>query len=237
MAGKNWVDKLLELQEIDIKLQQISEQIQKIPLTQKELENQLNQYKEEGEKTNNSKREIDAQIKQIEHEVEKKEQHIKSLKTKMILIKDNVSYRKMLLEIEQTNNSISDLENQQLILMEEADQKQAEVEKATAKLNDQQKLVDQQSHKLSDQLKKLENQQIQQQACYTKQQALIDEDIYNRYKRIRQSLGGRKGKVVVNIDEDKCGACFIKLPAQLVINATKRKENTTCNNCGVLIYN
>ena len=232
----DWVESLLDLQKIDIELEKLSSTIKSNPQKKQLLNQQLLGAQSVFEEKSEEKRQKEKEIEDFQHQVQKKEATILNLKTKMGMIKDNKSYRTMLLEIENTKEAISELETQELQLMEVVDEKQLLVNEAKEALDKQQAIVDEQISRFDEELTKLKTEKAGQEKQYEELKSLVDEDIYAKYKRIRDSLGGRKGAILVLVDDEKCGGCFLQLTAQQVVDAKKKKPKTTCNNCGVLIY-
>ena len=232
----DWVKFLLDLQKVDIELEKLADKIEKNPARKQLLNEQLVDVQKVFEEKTNAKREVENQIKDLQHQAQQKESIVLNLKTKMGSIKDNDTYTKILLEIEQTEKAISDLETEELELMEISDEKEKLVEEANSVLKNKKSLVDEQRTKLDKDLQDLKEQQANKKIEYKEYEALVDEDIYNKYKKIRNSRGGRKGAILVELSDDKCGGCFLKLIAQQLIDAKKRIPKTSCNNCGLLIY-
>jgi predicted nucleic acid-binding Zn-ribbon protein len=63
----------------------------------------------------------------------------------------------------------------------------------------------------------------------------IEGELLNRYTRIKGSQGGRKA-ALVQLNEDKCGFCHLKLTVQEINQAKTHVVMTSCSNCGSLIY-
>ena len=232
----DWVESLLDLQKIDIELEKLSSAIKNNPQKKQLLNERLLGAQSVFDEKSEEKRQKEKEIEDLQHQVQKKEANILNLKTKMGMIKDNKSYRTMLLEIENTKEAISELETQELQLMEIVDKKQLLVNEAKDVLDKQQSIVDEQISRFDEELTRLEIEKVDKEKQYEEFESLVDEDIYAKYKGIRDSLGGRKGAILVAVDDEKCGGCFLQLTAQQVINAKKKKPKTTCNNCGTLIY-
>jgi len=59
----------------------------------------------------------------------------------------------------------------------------------------------------------------------------IDARLLGEYERIKRRYGSR---VVVQVVNDFCGGCYVKLPMELL--ARKKTELISCPNCGRFLY-
>lgn len=59
----------------------------------------------------------------------------------------------------------------------------------------------------------------------------VDKHVLHQYERIRKRYGT---KVVVQVMDDFCTGCYIKLPSELAVRC--RNELINCPNCGRFLY-
>ena len=176
---------------------------------------------------------LEVRRKDLENEVESKKEQIRKYSQQQLETKKNEEYQALTREIEHVRQSISELEDQELELMEEQDDFKAKLAEASqvaeeAKVNEAQLLseLDEREKNLGSQLDQLDEER----------EALadaIDPKALAHYERLLDTKGGR---VIVGIDHGSCGGCHMKLQAQEIVNAKSERERITCTNCGRLLY-
>lgn len=61
----------------------------------------------------------------------------------------------------------------------------------------------------------------------------IEERLIKAYDRVRSSY--RNGLAVVTVERDSCGGCFNKIPPQLQLEISMRKNINACEHCGRIL--
>ena len=61
----------------------------------------------------------------------------------------------------------------------------------------------------------------------------IDDRLLKAYDKIRNSY--RNGLAVVTVERDSCGGCFNKIPPQIQLEISMRKNVVACEHCGRIL--
>jgi predicted nucleic acid-binding Zn-ribbon protein len=130
-------------------------------------------------------------------------------------------------------DAINKIEDQEIVLMEQAEAAQKEVVRANAEAAAAKKLVDDQIGVINDREINLKKELAELQTGRAELAAGVDESTRNRYERILKSKGEN---VVVGIEHSSCGGCHMRLPAQIVTSCRGEAELITCPNCGRILY-
>ncbi len=184
-------------------------------------------------KENLRKKEL--QISNANADIESTQQKINKLLVQTNSVKDNEAYRALLVEVEKLKLVINEKEEVVLGLMEELEVEKQNFKEAQEVLKEAIKQVEQ---TISDLDVRVENCKKQIEVLSVKkieQEKLVNPDLFEKYSRIKQSHGGKR-VALVEINNDKCGSCHLKLTTQEILLAKKRAPLTTCSNCGSLIY-
>jgi len=230
----DWVDTLLELQELDNRLHQLKMQVQSVPEEKKKAEEELSSNFQEISSAQDQVNEAELKIKSSQLDVANETEHMQKLQKQSLLIKDNVAYRAMLSEVETCRNKISTIEDGELELMEDLEKAQAMLGKAKKAQEATQQRVKETCLDLDT---RLTNCNKQTEMLQEKRQSFadkIDRTLLNKYTRIRNSGNGRQN-VLVGVHDGNCGYCHLKLTSQEIVDAKKRNI-VLCGNCGALIY-
>jgi len=147
--------------------------------------------------------------------------------------KKNDEYKALAHEIDGCKAAIVTLEDQQLELMERADEVQKEIAAANQTLQEMKKLADSQAAQLSDREQSLKRQLADFESNHDELTAAVEESVLARYQRLRKQRGESS---VVGIEHSVCGGCHMKLPIQIVISCQGQNELVSCPNCGRILY-
>jgi hypothetical protein len=129
--------------------------------------------------------------------------------------------------------AIFKLEDQQLELMEQAEQAQKEVAGATQRTTEAKKTID---ARLSDIAAREGNLKKELADLETNREELaeaVDEGTRSRYERLLKHKGSN---VVVGIQHGVCGGCHMQLSRSTIVTCQAEQEIVTCTNCGRILY-
>ena len=227
------IRQLLVLQDRDSKAARLEVELESIDPEREKTKRESLASQQVLEQAKQAKMQLEVRRKDLENEVESKKEQIRKYSQQQLETKKNEEYQALTREIEHVRQSISELEDQELELMEEQDDFKAKLAEASqvaegAKVNEAQLLseLDEREKNLGSQLDQLDEER----------EALadaIDPKALAHYERLLDTKGGR---VIVGIDHGSCGGCHMKLQAQEIVNAKSERERITCTNCGRLLY-
>ena len=227
------IRQLLVLQDRDSKAARLEVELESIDPEREKTKRESLASQQVLEQAKQTKMQLEVRRKDLENEVESKKEQIRKYSQQQLETKKNEEYQALTREIEHVRQSISELEDQELELMEEQDDFKAKLAEASqvaeeAKVNEAQLLseLDEREKNLGSQLDQLDEER----------EALadaIDPKALTHYERLLDTKGGR---VIVGIDHGSCGGCHMKLQAQEIVNAKSERERITCTNCGRLLY-
>ena len=227
------IRQLLVLQDRDSKAARLEVELESIDPEREKTKRESLASQQVLEQAKQAKMQLEVRRKDLENEVESKKEQIRKYSQQQLETKKNEEYQALTREIEHVRQSISEIEDQELELMEEHDDFKAKLAEASqvaeeAKVNEAQLLseLDEREKNLGRQLDQLDEER----------EALadaIDPKALAHYERLLDTKGGR---VIVGIDHGSCGGCHMKLQAQEIVNAKSERERITCTNCGRLPY-
>jgi predicted nucleic acid-binding Zn-ribbon protein len=228
------IEKLLALQERDRKIGGLKAELASIEPQRQRLLSRVAQAQAALDAAKLSFKQFESERKRLELEVEGKKQQIEKYSIQQFQTKKNDEYRALASEIQTCKTAISGLEDQQLDFMEKAEAAQRQATAATQRAAEVKKLVDTQLDDLAQREQALQKELLELEAGYQQlQQAVGDESVLARYKRLRKQRGD---KTVVGIEHSVCGGCHMKLPTQIVISCQGAQEILACPNCGRILY-
>ena len=227
------IRQLLVLQDRDSKAARLEVELESIDPEREKTKRESLASQQVLEQAKQAKMQLEVRRKDLENEVESKKEQIRKYSQQQLETKKNEEYQALTREIEHVRQSISELEDQELELMEEQDDFKAKLAEASqvaeeAKVNEAQLLseLDEREKNLGRQLDQLDEER----------EALADASDPKALAHYERLLDTKGGRVIVGIDHGSCGGCHMKLQAQEIVNAKSERERITCTNCGRLLY-
>ncbi len=227
------IEKLLILQDRDRKLLRVTQELAHIGPERESLKAKAASTQGSLDAAKLRVKQIESERKRLELDVEAKKTQIERYANQQLLTRKNEEYKALAHEIEMAKEGITKIEDQEIVLMEQAEAAQKEVVRATAEAAAAKKLVDDQIGVINDREVSLKKDQAELQTGREQLASAVDEPTRNRYERIFKSKGEN---VVVGIEHSSCGGCHMRLPAQIVTSCRGEAEIVTCSNCGRILY-
>jgi uncharacterized protein len=224
---------IIELQQVDNTIAELSAQINTLPAQVQTLESQLHEYIDrlEGRKQrllNNQKerKDLEGDIKEIQARISKHRDQLYEVKT-------NEQYKAMLHEIAGEEANVHKIEDQILEKMMEADELQGPIREAEAHLAEEKSRVAAETTRL----KSLQQADIEERDKHQKRRVelagSLSENLLQTYERVR---GGRGGVAVAEVRSGFCTACHVALRPQLYNEVRSNETLIACESCSRILY-
>lgn len=204
-----------------------------MPLERKSLEAQAATALAKLEAMKDRARHVEIEKKKIELDVATRNQSIARLRTQQYETRKNDEFAAMGREIERFQREISELEDQELELMEQADELKVELvreekEAAAAKqsIAKQGANLDSKQEALAGRVELLKKEREELARG-------VDEDLLERFNRLFTSKGDA---AVVALEHDVCAGCHMKVTTATAAAVRAGKEIVSCEQCGRILY-
>lgn len=224
---------LIELQKLDLRIMEITEQRRKIPERLYAVEAPLREARQTLLETNTS---IEALIKErrgLERDVEVQDAHNDKMRARLSEIKTNKEYQAHLFELQMANKKKSEIEDKVLACMEKIEQLQEAAKQAQEKVGTAESIfakekqdLDEADRKLAAELTELETQQRERSAQ-------VERGLLARYTKLKNA---RKDQALAAIKGGMCSGCRLQIPPQLVAEVKRSHDLQTCPYCHRMLY-
>lgn len=224
---------LCQVQKIDAG---IMENEKKRALGPQKIEEMANEIRETKEKVTREKdiiEELDKERRRKEKELDAEKEQIKKVEAKLCEVKTNKEYQAILKEIETARAANDRTEEEILLLLERIEELKKDYEAATKKLAKREKEAAEETKALEKEIKTVDS--VVTELRQDREQLLkyVSGDLRARYNMLIEKRGGI---AVVNLRNGTCLGCFINIPPQLFIEATKNCEVITCPSCNRIFF-
>ena len=227
------LEKLLVVQDRDRRLSQLKAEATRIPAQLVAVEQRVKAEAARLESAKNELKHIEADRKKLEIDAEAKRTQITKYRTQLNQIKSNTEYQALLKEISKCEADIRQIEDTELDIMERLERLQPALKEEQAQLKDVTAKGETEKADLQRRAKLIEEELAKLRAERTQLITAIDADTLSRYERLLRSKGDL---AIVPIKHGNCGGCHLNIPPQVVHDAKKGDELTSCSYCGRILY-
>jgi uncharacterized protein len=226
------LERLLELQKLDVRQMQIDSLKGDLPNLVRQLNQELERseqaFAEQSEKLHVYEKERGI----LEMDIKALEGKQKIYQAQLYQVKNNREYDAVTHEIESVKTDVVKKENQ---LLEMLDTIENTKKSASLFKEESDKLKSQFANKKSELEGRLEKTKKEEEALKHERQKLVaqlEPKIVSSYERIRNAKGGFGVVPVVN---NACGGCHKMLPPQRLLEIREMNRMTICETCGRMI--
>jgi predicted nucleic acid-binding Zn-ribbon protein len=227
------IEKLLLLQDRDRKIHRVQQELAQIGPERETYHSKAKATQAQLETARARIKQIESDRKRLELDVGGKKQQIEKYANQQLQTRKNEEYRALAHEIETCKADITKIEDQEIVLMEQAEETQKEATRLARENDEAKKLGESQTAQLEQREQNLRKELAELQAGREALAAAVDESARARYERLSRSKGEN---VVVGVHHGVCGGCHMKLPPQILVTCQGDKEIVACPNCGRILY-
>ncbi len=228
---KEIIDRLKTLNKLDVQLQTIKKDMERLP---KELSEKATLPKNlkgtiERAKAEISRLKIDADA--IELEIKSGEEALKRYAGQMNVLRTSKEFETVKRQMDAQRAWNKENEGKALELLEQVDVKQKDIEKNSVALTEAEKVLAEETAKVDRLLAELK-------ADYEKlatERAGLSKDVPEKELTIYDRIAAGRGQAIATVEKGICSACFMKIPPQVHNMALLAKELVCCPSCGRIL--
>jgi predicted nucleic acid-binding Zn-ribbon protein len=227
------IEKLLILQERDQKLHATQRDWEKIPRDEATAKSRLADDTNAVAQAADAVRQSEVATHKIELDIATRRNTINRLKQQQFETRKNEEFTALGNEVIRYEKEIDQLETEELEMMEKTDALRSKLQQAEEKLARSKALVDED---LKDLQTKKQQLSIKQSELSFERQELatgIESDHLSLYERLIKT---KNGTAIVQVSNQMCGGCHMKLVPTTLVKVTAGQEITQCENCGRILY-
>ena len=228
----NGLDKLIELQKLDVAIARLDAEVRAIPKAIEALEGRLGKAREAFEIAKGRSDQLQKDRRAKERELEESAQNAKKKQARLFEIKTNEEYSAVLKEIEALRVKSSQLETEVLEQMEAADATAKTVADAERVLKAAQIDVEAERREKEARLTTLQKELAALEATRMGQVGRLDGELLRIYSRLMKN----RDVAIVAVADGSCQGCGMTLTPQ-TYNEVKRNDRMfTCPSCNRILY-
>jgi hypothetical protein len=227
------VEKLLRVQHHDQKLAALTKELAGIPGEEESIKDKLIEDQNALAEAKAALQHVEVAIKNLELDVETRRDSITKLKIQQFETKKNEEFRRMGTEIERYGEEISGLEDQEIELMEQAEEQRKAFNAAREKLKENEQSVVEEIEDLNSLAGKLATDIETEKVTRAGHAEALEDDLLYVYDRLFKA---KAGHAVVGLIDEVCNGCHTKVTKSTIVEVKAEKKITNCENCGRILY-
>lgn len=227
------IEQLLALQDRDQKLRTLRLELQAVPTEIAAKQKLIADSAARLELARTRAKSIEVEKKSLQIDAASKRDQIARYKAQQLQTRKNEEYTALAHEISNVEKLISEIEDKELALMEEADSLAPEIAAADKTHHEEKARFEGQIALLHEKETNLKSRIEEFQANRASAREGIDEELLERYERLFETKNAR---AVVAVEHDVCTGCHMKITAQTSLALRSDKSIISCPQCGRLLH-
>ncbi|MGY8782080.1 MAG: zinc ribbon domain-containing protein [Fidelibacterota bacterium] len=228
------IDNLVELQEIDTKLKDLSDLLGDLPSKIDQLDLQEQSTKDTLLSNKSRLKELEVEMHKREVDVDQVNGKVNKLKDQLFLVTNNKQYDALMLEIDHLKDQRSSFETESLEFLEEKETLTSSVTSMESELGDLTQDLSNRRVKLESAIADSAVEKKSLDSMRDNHLSGIDSNIISTYEKVKNH---REGLGVVEISGGACGGCGAHVPPQVITEVRAKEGLHSCDVCGRFLYN
>jgi predicted nucleic acid-binding Zn-ribbon protein len=227
------LSKLIDVQEIDKVIQEVTQGLEKLPEELKAIEAALEELKVAYAAQLQELEALKAQRRDMEMEMAEMEDSIKISRQRLMEIKSNIEYKAMLKEIAFKEDQRDQRETRTLELMDLMETQNRLLDEQNQEMLKQDAILAQKRQEVTVQMAELQKELAALEEKRKKVRKAVPATLMKRYEFIRQR---RNGTAIAPVHEGVCLGCHMNILPQQFIDLQKGLEILQCPHCQRILY-
>ena len=227
------ITNLLVLQDKDQRIRTLKNELEVLPAEKTTKERLIADAEARLEKAKARSKEIEVQKKTLEVEAAAKREHIARYKNQQLQTRKNDEFAALSHEIEGAEKAVSEIEDREIVLMEEAESLKPQIAAAEQACREDKAKFDAQIAALGEKATNLESRIAELTAARQAAAGAIEEDLLERYDRLFRT---KHGLAVVPLEHDVCTGCHMKVTTQTAVELRAGKTIVSCPQCARILH-
>jgi predicted nucleic acid-binding Zn-ribbon protein len=226
------IKSLLILQDRDKKARALRNEIKTIPADRLALEQKLKSLQNQATDARQRQRTAEVEQARLETEIRARREQIVKYETQKLQTRKNEEYQALSNSIEHVKRDISGIEDRQLELMETLEALKPEVAAADKAASDAATQVKSQLQDLDTKKANIDSRLAELEMTRPQYTEGLDEELVDLYQRLFHN----KGEAVVELRDEICSGCHMKVIASTSAQVRASRAIVHCEQCDRILY-
>lgn len=223
---------VFELNQLDLKIHEVQDRLERIPVRRQELETGLAGQKALLSEKTTKMEGLESVRRDKEGDVALSEARLKEFQGKLSLIKTNKEYQAAVKGVSETKKSNKVLEDQILERMTEIETLRKEKEELDGSLQALVGTTEKEKIDLDQEEKRLQGAALEVEEERKKILTVVEATVLGQYQKVKKM----RRDAVTFIENGTCQGCNMRIQPQLIIEIQKSKSIHSCPSCHRILY-
>ncbi|MGF1450190.1 MAG: zinc ribbon domain-containing protein [Opitutales bacterium] len=228
------VQKLLDLQDVDLHLQQTQAALRRAPIELEKLATEEAREKADLEAKEQAFKGLEIRRKEIDGALQDAEAQVVKYKTQQLQVKKNEEYQALNHEIDSLGQRISGYEEEEIGLMLEIDEAQLTLGKDREASAERLTTIARERRLIQDNVQKLQAEVAELEAKVAAARAPVNALYQSAYDASK--LRHPRGPYVTPILDGRCEGCHLKVSGETTSALRQPDGPVKCDQCGRVVY-
>lgn len=224
---------LYELQEIDSKTHACEERLKEIPAKAHELKAELEQVEQQLRELRAHDDDGARDQRKLEGDLAAEREKLKKWESRLNEIRNSREFAALSREIEALKRQNRDVEERLLGLMQEAEQRRAEIEQVSAQVRELQAAYAAEDAKASEAASTVERERSEHERTRGAIATKVKKNLLRQYEYIRAK---KAGLALALVRDGSCEGCHMQLPPQLYNELQRGDSIEVCPTCQRILF-
>jgi hypothetical protein len=227
------LEKLVALQTVDLKIQEMERVKEEIPQRMASLEEEFSKEEEKVQSERAEMEKLQKERRQKERDLDEEIDRVKKTEARVFEIKTNKEYQAVLKEIENAKKLNREREEEILEILERLEEMQKRLGKGEKSLEARRKEHQQQVAELKQKAASFAEEMAEEVRQREEREKEIPQSLLSKYRML---LEKRQGVAVARVINGVCQACNMNLRPQLYIELQKQDTLIVCPDCNRILF-
>lgn len=224
---------IYEAQQIDTQIIKNERKMLVAPKTIADMDTEIERIKNKTAKEKDIIQELEKERKKKEKDLDVEKEKIKKFESRLYEVKTNKEYQALLKEIEMAKDINDKTEEEVLVLMDKVEELKKDQESSVAYLRKREIEVENEKNKLKKEIDSIDKTIRELKTERDNLLSVISDHLKATYTMLIEKRGGT---AVVNLKNGVCLGCYMNIPPQLFIEATKNRQLILCPSCNRIFF-
>lgn len=230
---KDLLEKLVELQKLEIEAEKIRSLHKNLPIRIRELDEEFKVFQDAIERRRTEFEDKQKLKKEKDRQLQAGQEAMKKTRDRLSEVKTNKEYQSMLKEIETSEKKNGKIEEEIIILLDGLEVASREMKQQEGEFETSRLAYENKKKELQDNVDSLQGRMKELLGGVETMRKDISPDLLRRYDRIKAFANG---VAVVPVRKEICSGCHMAIPPQMYNELQTGSEILTCPNCNRIIF-
>jgi predicted nucleic acid-binding Zn-ribbon protein len=227
------LSQLIELQELDLDIQKLTDRLVKIPAERGKIEAEFETHAAEFLALKSKHEQTLAARSQLESDLASAQEHHEKYKQDLMRVRNEKEYTTALREIDATKKQVGTYESEILKRMEEMEKLEADINVYAPDVERKRHEADQLLASLDQEIEEANAALALMKARREELVATVSKEMLSTYERMART---RRGQALSAVRDGLCTACRVKVRPKIFSDVRKGDQLITCESCGRILY-